>query len=88
MHAATQQTQGTITTQREPRLQLCLNPVHPQGAPLSMSPKTPRQFTIQGLTLEGRTFRPSDWAERLAGALAARGEANGLLLGFGRGGHA
>ena len=70
MHAATQQTQGTITTQREPRLQLCLNPVHPQGAPLSMSPKTPRQFTIQGLTLEGRTFRPSDWAERLAGAMS------------------
>lgn len=29
-----------------------------------------RQFTIQGLTLEGRTFRPSDWAERLAGAMA------------------
>ena len=35
-----------------------------------MSPNTPRQFTIQGLTLEGRTFRPSDWAERLAGAMS------------------
>ena len=35
-----------------------------------MSPPTPRQFTIQGLTLEGRTFRPSDWAERLAGAMS------------------
>jgi hypothetical protein len=30
----------------------------------------PRQFFIQGRTLDGRTFRPSDWAERLAGAMA------------------
>jgi hypothetical protein len=30
-----------------------------------------RQFHIQGLTLDGRTFRPSDWAERLAGAMAS-----------------
>lgn len=35
-----------------------------------MSPTPPRQFCIQGLTLEGRTFRPSDWAERLAGAMS------------------
>ena len=33
------------------------------------SPK-PRQYFIQGLTLEGKTFRPSDWAERLAGAMS------------------
>ena len=25
---------------------------------------------IQGLTLEGRPFRPSDWAERLAGVMS------------------
>jgi len=25
---------------------------------------------IQGLTLDGKTFRPSDWAERLAGAMS------------------
>ena len=36
-----------------------------------MSPNTPRQFTIQGLTLEGHTFRPGDWAERLAGAMSS-----------------
>jgi hypothetical protein len=30
-----------------------------------------RQYTIRGITREGRTFRPSDWAERLAGALAS-----------------
>jgi hypothetical protein len=31
----------------------------------------PREFFIQGITQDGRTFRPSDWAERLAGALSA-----------------
>lgn len=30
----------------------------------------PRQYYIQGVTTQGRTFRPSDWAERLAGAMA------------------
>ncbi|MDP2004931.1 MAG: DUF3579 domain-containing protein [Rubrivivax sp.] len=35
-----------------------------------MTSARPRQYTIQGLTLEGRTFRPSDWAERLAGAMS------------------
>ena len=25
---------------------------------------------IQGVTLEGKTFRPSDWAERLAGVMS------------------
>jgi len=36
---------------------------------MSLSPK-PREVFIQGLTLEGRTFRPSDWAERLAGVMS------------------
>lgn len=36
-----------------------------------MTVNKPRQYQIQGLTLEGRTFRPSDWAERLAGAMAS-----------------
>lgn len=30
-----------------------------------------RQYAIRGVTTDGRTFRPSDWAERLAGALAS-----------------
>jgi hypothetical protein len=30
----------------------------------------PREFLIQGLTKDGRTFRPSDWAERLASAMS------------------
>ncbi len=32
--------------------------------------KKHREFFIQGLTHQGRTFRPSDWAERLAGAMS------------------
>lgn len=33
--------------------------------------KPPREFFIQGITKDGRTFRPSDWAERLAGAMSS-----------------
>ena len=32
---------------------------------------THRQYLIHGVTLEGRTFRPGDWAERLAGAMSS-----------------
>ena len=35
-----------------------------------MSPTPPRQYYIQGVTKQGRGFRPSDWAERLAGAMS------------------
>ena len=31
----------------------------------------PRQVFIQGLTQDGKTFRPSDWAERLAGVMSS-----------------
>lgn len=30
----------------------------------------PREVFIQGITQDGRSFRPSDWAERLAGAMS------------------
>jgi len=36
-----------------------------------MTESKPRQVFIQGVTLDGRTFRPSDWAERLAGAMSS-----------------
>ena len=36
-----------------------------------MTPTAPRQYFIKGLTKDGRTFRPSDWAERLAGAMSS-----------------
>ena len=39
-----------------------------QTEPMS-NPKS-REFFIQGVTLDGHTFRPSDWAERLAGAMS------------------
>ena len=33
-------------------------------------PDKPREFFILGVTLDARPFRPSDWAERLAGAMS------------------
>lgn len=35
-----------------------------------MTTPKPREIFIQGITKEGRTFRPSDWAERLAGVMS------------------
>ena len=34
-------------------------------------PSKPREVFIQGITRAGKTFRPSDWSERLAGALSS-----------------
>jgi uncharacterized protein DUF3579 len=31
------------------------------------------EFLIEGVTTDGKTFRPSDWAERLCGVMAAFG---------------
>ena len=33
-------------------------------------PQKSSEVFIQGLTLDGHIFRPSDWAERLAGAMS------------------
>lgn len=35
-----------------------------------MTTSKPREFFIQGITTDGRVFRPSDWAERLAGVMS------------------
>jgi hypothetical protein len=43
-----------------------------------MTSSSPRRLYIQGITLQGRTFRPSDWAERLAGAMSSFRPAGGL----------
>lgn len=40
------------------------------AGPQPMTIPKPRQFFIQGVTQDGRTFRPSDWSERLAGAMS------------------
>ena len=37
---------------------------------LPMVFNAPKQVFIQGITLEGKTFRPSDWAERLGGVMS------------------
>lgn len=35
-----------------------------------MPDPSPNQLVIRGVTNSGQTFRPSDWAERLAGVLS------------------
>lgn len=39
-----------------------------------MSELSNNEILIQGITSSGRTFRPSDWAERLSGSLSTFGE--------------
>jgi hypothetical protein len=70
MHAAMQQPQGTMAPDRSH-----FRPPHPPRAhhvaalpPMSIA--KPREFFIQGVTQDGRAFRPSDWSERLAGAMS------------------
>jgi len=48
-----------------------------------MTPEQPRLFFIQGQTQDGRTFRPSDWAERLAGAMSCFRPGGGGKAGIG-----
>lgn len=38
---------------------------------MSSNPNRLRQLLIVGVTKDGKTFRPSDWSERLAGAMSA-----------------
>jgi len=78
MHAALQHSQGTITALAGPGSRAVIPPGmrpatagRPIPAQATMSAAAPRQFKIQGITREGKTFRPSDWAERLAGALSS-----------------
>jgi hypothetical protein len=55
---------------------------------MTSSPPKPRQFYIHGITNAGKVFRPSDWAERLAGAMssfrpgAPRGGGIGAFIGY------
>jgi hypothetical protein len=71
MHAALQHSQGTIAPPAA-LIPLATRQASSGGAAnATMSVKAPRQFKIQGITREGKTFRPSDWAERLAGALSS-----------------
>lgn len=38
---------------------------------MTQPPPKPREVFIFGITQDGKTFRPSDWAERLAGAMSS-----------------
>ncbi len=78
MNAAAQHFRGTIAVfpmlcpplvQPLAPLRVPLDPASP--APACMSAPKPREYFIQGITLAGKTFRPSDWSERLAGALSS-----------------
>ena len=49
-----------------------------------MSEKRPENFIIVGLTLDGKKFRPSDWAERLCGIMSAFGAEDTLFADLGK----
>jgi len=52
----------------------------------SMPSPSPGKFFIQGITRDGKAFRPSDWAERLAGAMSSfrpEGSAGGIAAHIG-----
>jgi len=51
-----------------------------------VTPTSPRTLYIRGITRDGKPFRPSDWAERLAGAMSSfrpAGSAGGIAAFIG-----
>jgi hypothetical protein len=69
--AALQQSDGTIAAaERRPLWNELPIWLAPQPVAQRMTSPIPREYTIQGITRDGATFRPSDWAERLAGAMS------------------
>ncbi|AEG93890.1 Conserved hypothetical protein [Ramlibacter tataouinensis TTB310] len=42
-----------------------------RSTPIPMVSSSAQEVFIQGITRDGRTFRPSDWAERLAGVMSS-----------------
>jgi hypothetical protein len=44
-----------------------------ESRPHSQQPVEVAEFVIQGITPDGKPFRPSDWAERLCGVMSAFG---------------
>ena len=100
MHAAEQHFHGTIESftgegledarRSLPRVRLPIPFPSPWPVPtpplVRMPPVVkPREFFIQGVTRAGRTFRPSDWSERLAGALSSFRPRSGGAAGGGIG---
>ncbi len=74
MRAAAQQQQGKIACAPAASLGLRLcgyELARPLPPPMTAPVRAPREYLIKGLTQDGRPFRPSDWAERLAGAMSS-----------------
>ena len=76
MFAALQETHGTIRAFPPTVAQrMAMRPssvVCPPSAPIAIDMNAAkREIFIQGITKDGRAFRPSDWAERLAGAMSS-----------------
>jgi hypothetical protein len=74
VHPRTPLPVGRAALQHNPVIVLPLRRAHepaPASDPVPHVPTPKREVFIQGLTLDGRTFRPSDWAERLAGAMSS-----------------
>ena len=72
MNAATQQHTGTIGHALGMWPAVPPRRVVPHLAVVPPTTRSkPRRYFIQGITLDGRAFRPSDWAERLAGAMSS-----------------
>jgi Protein of unknown function (DUF3579) len=62
-------------------------PTHPMSTPIPppASIQASKQVFIQGITKDGKTFRPSDWAERLCGVMSSfrpGGAVPGSHLGY------
>lgn len=78
---------AALTTSRATRQPLApVIPLRTATPPMTAPRRPPRQYAIQGVTKDGRTFRPSDWAERLAGAMSCfrpGGSAGGISAAIG-----
>lgn len=77
MYAAMQQQSGVQCRAALPRAPTWPVPDDP------MSSRPAREVFIQGITQDGRAFRPSDWSERLAGAMSSF-RPGGVRGGIGR----
>jgi len=70
-HAALQHNHGTMARAvRRPLWTERPGWLKTSGRTESMTTQKSGEFFIQGITLEGKRFRPSDWSERLAGAMS------------------
>ena len=86
-NAAMQQNGDTIR-QSARRLLWAEQPPWPTHIPRPQTMTAPklREIIIKGVTLDGGTFRPSDWSERLAGAMSCfrpEGSAGGIAAFIG-----